>query len=100
MTKQFTAAAIMLLADQGKLSVSDDITRFLPDYPTRGKKISIENLLTHTSGIRSYTDIPAFESIMQRSMTVQQVIDFKESCAFRAGGQWAYSNRITFSLRI
>ena len=99
-TKQFTAAAIMLLADQGKLSVSGDITQFLTDYPTRGKKISIENLLTHTSGIRSYTDIPAFESIVQTSMTVQQVIDFfkDEPALFEPGEQWAYSNSNYFLL--
>ncbi|MDP9130809.1 MAG: beta-lactamase family protein, partial [Candidatus Binatota bacterium] len=99
-TKQFTAAAIMLLADQGKLSVSDDITRFLPDYPTGGKKISIENLLKHTSGIRSYTDMPAFMWITQTDMTVQQMIDFfkDEPAVFGPGEQWAYSNSNYFLL--
>lgn len=51
MTKQFTAVAILLLEDEGKLSVQDDITRYLPDYPTKGKRITIEHLLTHTSGM-------------------------------------------------
>ena len=51
-TKQFTAVSILLLSEQGKLSLADDITRFLPDYPTHGVKITIENLLTHTSGIK------------------------------------------------
>ncbi|BDT56780.1 hypothetical protein MasN3_02740 [Massilia varians] len=46
MTKQFTATAILLLADEGKLSVEDEIGKYLPDYPTQGKKITIEHLLT------------------------------------------------------
>jgi CubicO group peptidase (beta-lactamase class C family) len=50
-TKQFTAAAILLLAEQGKLSLDDEITKFLPDYPTQGNHISIRRLLDHTSGI-------------------------------------------------
>src|ERR1700737_2338703 len=48
-TKQFTAAAILKLVEAGKLSLSDEIGRFLPDFPTRGKSITIEQLLSHTS---------------------------------------------------
>ena len=48
-SKQFTAAAILLLQDQGKLKVTDDINEYLPDYPTHGYTITIEHLLTHTS---------------------------------------------------
>ena len=47
MTKQFTAIAIMMLEEAGKLKVTDDITKFIPDYPTHGKKITIHHLLTH-----------------------------------------------------
>ncbi len=57
-TKSFTAMAILLLEDDGKLSVNDEITRFIPDYPVAGKKITIAHLLHHTSGIASYTDAP------------------------------------------
>jgi CubicO group peptidase (beta-lactamase class C family) len=57
MTKQFTAVAILMLLEEGKLAVSDPITKFLPDYPTAGKTITVEHLLTHTSGIKSYTDM-------------------------------------------
>jgi len=56
-TKQFTAVAILLLAQEGKLGLRDEITKFLPDYPTQGRKITVEHLLTHTSGIQSYTDL-------------------------------------------
>ena len=48
-TKQFTAVAILMLAEEGKLAISDPITMFLPDYPTHGKTITIEQLLAHTS---------------------------------------------------
>ncbi|MRR13656.1 class A beta-lactamase-related serine hydrolase, partial [bacterium] len=54
-TKQFTAVAILMLAEEGKLALSDPITKFLPDYPTQGHVITVEHLLTHTSGIQSYT---------------------------------------------
>ena len=57
LTKQFTAVAILMLQEQGKLKVSDDLTKFIPDYPTHGKVITVEHLLTHTSGIQSYTEI-------------------------------------------
>ena len=50
-TKQFTAAAILQLRDQGKLSLDDDITKWLPDFETRGNKVTLRHLLGHTSGI-------------------------------------------------
>src|SRR5512133_2372835 len=46
-TKQFTAVAILQLMEQGKLSLQDDITKFIPDYPTQAYKITVEHLLTH-----------------------------------------------------
>jgi CubicO group peptidase (beta-lactamase class C family) len=51
MTKQFTAVAVLQLVEQGKLSLADEITRFLPAYTAGGQKITVENLLTHTAGI-------------------------------------------------
>jgi D-alanyl-D-alanine carboxypeptidase len=50
-TKQFTAAAILQLRDQGKLSLDDEITKWLPDFQTRGNKVTLRHLLSHTSGI-------------------------------------------------
>jgi D-alanyl-D-alanine carboxypeptidase len=52
-TKQFTAVSVLMLAEQGKLALTDDITMFLPDYPTHGHQTTLEHLLTHTSGIKS-----------------------------------------------
>ena len=59
-TKQFTAVGILMLEEQGKLSTNDEITKFIPDYPTNGKKITVHHLLNHTSGIKSYTGMPSF----------------------------------------
>ncbi|GAB3959366.1 serine hydrolase domain-containing protein [Spirosoma harenae] len=99
-TKQFTAVAILQLMEQGKLSLQDEITRFLPDYPTQGKKITIEHLLTHTSGIKSYTDMKEFETMMRKDMTPMEVIDlFKnQPMEFDPGTKWKYCNSGYFLL--
>lgn len=99
-TKQFTAVAILMLADEGKLALTDDITRFLPDYPTQGKKITIEHLLTHTSGIQSYTGKPAYMETMAMDFTVNQMIDgFKnDPMLFAPGERFDYNNSGYFLL--
>jgi len=93
-TKQFTAVAILLLAEQGKLSLQDEITKFLPDYPTHGKTITVEHLLTHTSGIKSYTDLPEWLPLMRKDMTLKEIIDlFKDKpMEFSPGERWKYCN--------
>lgn len=58
-TKQFTAAAIQKLNQEGKLSLNDDITKYL-DFNTKGREVTINNLLYHTSGIPGYTELPEF----------------------------------------
>jgi CubicO group peptidase (beta-lactamase class C family) len=60
-TKQFTAAAILQLRDRGKLSLEDDITRWLPDFDTRGNRVPLRRLLDHTSGIVGLTEMPEFD---------------------------------------
>jgi CubicO group peptidase (beta-lactamase class C family) len=99
-TKQFTAAAILLLEEDGKLSVSDDIRRHLPDYPTPGRVITIEHLLTHTSGIRSYTDMASFGEKMREDLSVEDVIGIfeNEPLAFEPGEKYAYNNSGYFLL--
>ena len=94
-TKQFTAAAILQLAEQGKLSLQDELTRFIPDYPTLGKKITVEQLLNHTSGIRSYTDMPEWnEEVRRKDFTVSALIDFfkNQPMDFEPGTKWEYNN--------
>jgi len=99
-SKQFTAVAILLLADQGKLAVTDDITTFLPDYPTHGKKITIAQLLAHTSGIHDYTRKPEFVPNSTKDLSVAQMIDFfkNDPLDFEPGTQWSYSSSGYFLL--
>lgn len=99
-TKQFTAVAILQLMEQGKLDLQDDITRFIPDYPTQGNKITIEHLLTHTSGIQSYTGMKDFEERIMLDMTPTEVIDhFKDQpMNFAPGTKWRYNNSGYFLL--
>lgn len=92
-TKQFTAVAILMLQEQGKLSINDPLTKFIPDYPVNGKKITIHHLLNHTSGIKSYTSMN-LQSIARTDMTPTELIDFfkNESMDFDPGEQWSYNN--------
>jgi D-alanyl-D-alanine carboxypeptidase len=99
-TKQFTAAAILLLQERGKLSVTDDITKYLPDFPTHGQTITIENLLTHTSGIPSYTGLPEWYAKIREDLKPAEVIAlFKDKpLEFNPGERWAYDNSGFFLL--
>jgi CubicO group peptidase (beta-lactamase class C family) len=93
-TKQFTAVAILMLMDQGKLSLSDEITKFIPDYPTKNRKITVHHLLNHTSGIKSYTDMESFRKLARTDMAPMELINvFKnEPMDFDPGEQWRYNN--------
>lgn len=94
-TKQFTACAILKLAEEGKLSLQNSITKFIPDYPTQGYSITIEHLLTHTSGIKNYTGIPKLDVNMKRiDISPKELIDFfkNEPLDFEPGTQFRYSN--------
>lgn len=94
-TKQVTAAAVLLLEQDGKLSVTDPISKTLPDYPTHGHLITIEHLLTHTSGIASYTSIPGYmESRVRLDLTTDELIDEfdDQPMEFAPGSRWNYSN--------
>jgi CubicO group peptidase (beta-lactamase class C family) len=99
-TKQFTAIAILQLMEQGKLSLQDDITKYIPDYPTQAYKITIENLLTHTSGIKSYTNVPEFMKYIMDDLKPEEVIDkFKNlPMEFAPGTKWNYNNSGFFLL--
>ncbi len=94
-TKQFTCAAIMQLEEQGKLSLQDDLTKFIPDYPTQGKKITVEHLLTHTSGIKSYTGMKEWTGeVRRKDFTVSGLIDFfkDQPMDFEPGTKYEYNN--------
>lgn len=93
-SKQFTAVAILKLMEEGKLSLNDEITKFIPDYPTFGNTITIHNLLTHTSGIKSYTDMPAFDTLQITEVTPENLVDFfkNEPMDFKPGEKWKYDD--------
>ncbi|HVC82362.1 MAG TPA: serine hydrolase domain-containing protein [Chloroflexota bacterium] len=93
-TKQFTAAAILILRDEGKLSLDHPITTYLPDYPMHDQTITIEHLLRHTSGISNYTGLPSFLTNQRQDLSLDQLIDtFKnEPLDFVPGAKWDYSN--------
>jgi CubicO group peptidase (beta-lactamase class C family) len=93
-TKQFTAIAILMLQEQGKLKVEDDITKYIPDYPSLNKAITIHQLLNHTSGIKSYTNMESFRKLARTDMTPSEIIDvFKnEPMDFEPGEQFLYNN--------
>ncbi|MGZ8541626.1 MAG: serine hydrolase [Chitinophagaceae bacterium] len=98
-TKQFTAIAILQLMEQGKLNVQDEITRFIPDYPVRGNKITIEHLLTHTSGIADYSALK--DTLRAQSvLTPTQMINIFKNLPIRfaPGTKWEYSNSGYFLL--
>jgi CubicO group peptidase (beta-lactamase class C family) len=99
-TKQFTAVSILQLMEQGKLSLQDDITKFIPDYPTNGYKITIEHLLTHTSGIKSYTSVPEFQEYIRDDKKPEDVIKLfrNQPMEFAPGTKWNYNNSGYFLL--
>jgi len=100
MTKQFTAVAVLMLVEEGKVAVSDPITKFLPDYPTGGRAITVEHLLTHTSGIKSYTDMDDFLANLRKDYAVKELIDhFKnQPMDFEPGEKYQYDNSGYFLL--
>ncbi|HXG65930.1 MAG TPA: serine hydrolase [Blastocatellia bacterium] len=93
-TKQFTAVAILMLAERGKLSLDDDFTKYLPDYPAKGQKITIAQLLNHTSGIKSYTSLPEWRALWRKDLSLNELIDtFKDKpMDFAPGEKWSYNN--------
>ncbi len=100
LTKQFTAVAILQLMEQGKLNLQDEITRFIPDYPTQGAKITIEHLLTHSSGIMNYTAMQDYQERMALDLKPTEMINhFKnQPLRFAPGTRWEYSNSNYFLL--
>ena len=93
-TKQFTAVSILMLEEQGKLSLDDPITKFIPDYPTHGKTITIHHLLNHTSGIKSYTGMGNLVEVARVDRTLDELIDYfkNEPMDFDPGEEFRYNN--------
>ena len=93
-TKQFTAAAILLLEERGKLRVDDPIKKHLADAPDAWDQVTIFHLLTHTSGIPSFTGFPAYRTSKLVSTPIEQIVaSFRDkTLEFQPGEKWNYSN--------
>jgi CubicO group peptidase (beta-lactamase class C family) len=87
--KQFVAAAILLLVEEGKLSLSDDVGKHIPQLPDYGHKITVDHLLTHTSGIRDWQPLLNLAGGDPDAMTM---ILRQRELNFAPGEEWSYSN--------
>jgi len=98
-TKQFTASAILKLQEEGKISVTDKLSKFLPDFP-RADEVTIHQLLTHISGIHSYTSKPEFINKVTFPITEESLIAFfkNDPYDFNPGEKWLYNNSAYFIL--
>jgi CubicO group peptidase (beta-lactamase class C family) len=95
-TKQFTAAAVVLLAQQGALRLTDDVRDYVPELPTYGAPITLNHLLWHTSGLRDYITLLGLAGYDDFEPTTQalalDVIERQRSLDFPTGSRYAYSN--------
>ncbi|MGY4397572.1 D-alanyl-D-alanine carboxypeptidase [Sphingomonas sp. UYAg733] len=98
LSKQFTVAALFLLAEQGKLSLDDPLARHMPEFPRAGT-IRIRQMLNHTSGLGNYTDIENVKLLLNTARSeyddaelIQILLTKGTSFKFEAGKSWAYSN--------
>jgi D-alanyl-D-alanine carboxypeptidase len=95
LTKQFTAAAVLLLAEQGKLKIDDKLSLYLPNFP-RASDVTLRDLLDHTSGIHNFTESPVIDKISTSGATVQELVaDIAGQSPlydFEPGHGWWYSN--------
>lgn len=98
-TKQFTAAGIMHLIKDGKISLEDRLSKFFPDFP-KGDQVTVYQLLTHTSGIHSYTDDEDFVQEASRPVDLTEIIDraSKTDYNFEPGTDWSYNNSAYYML--
>jgi CubicO group peptidase (beta-lactamase class C family) len=93
-TKQFTAASVLLLEERGKLKTDDPVKKFMPDAPAAWDKVTIFHLLTHTSGIPSFTGFPDYASQEPFATTPEKLVArFRDKpLDFQPGEKWSYSN--------
>lgn len=94
LTKQFTAASILLLEERGKLSTDDLVKKYVPDAPAAWDKMTLYEVLTHTAGIPNFTAFPDYHALEWKSMTPAELVArFKDKpLDFEPGTQFRYSN--------
>jgi CubicO group peptidase (beta-lactamase class C family) len=98
-TKQFTAVAVLHLAEQGKLNINDDINKYI-QFDTKEQKVTVRDLLSHTSGIKSYTEMEFMENLRQfrfRRDTLLRIVE-KEPFNFPPRSMLMYNNTGYFML--
>jgi CubicO group peptidase (beta-lactamase class C family) len=99
-TKQFTAAAVMQLVESGAIDLDDPMTVYLPDYPMQGHVVTIRHLLTHTSGIKSYTGLEEWQPTMRLDLTDEELVALfsDEPFDFAPGERYLYNNSAFYLL--
>ncbi|MBK7980875.1 MAG: beta-lactamase family protein [Ignavibacteriae bacterium] len=91
-TKQFTALSILLLENEGKISLDDSLTKFFPQFPAYGNKIEVRNILQHTSGFLDYEDFVNEDSSQVLDKDVLRILMDQDSTYFEPGNEHRYSN--------
>src|SRR5580693_277151 len=93
-TKQFTAVAILQLVEQGKISLQDSIQKYIKDFPSKGYTITIENLLSNTSGIKDYLSEISNPSKEKKTYSPKDGVDYIKDppLNFKPGTEYRYSN--------
>ena len=103
-SKQFIAMCIAILAEQGKISLDDDIRKYIPDWPDYGELIKIKHLLYHTSGIRDYTDLveligkPKGSGYVYTPNELVKMLSRQKELNFKPGEMYSYTNSGYFLL--
>lgn len=96
-SKQFTAAAVLMLAEQGKLSLEDPVRKYIPELPDYGTTITIDHLVHHTSGLREWSSIVGVEGWPRSSreysnLWVLDIASHQHSLNYKPGNEWSYTN--------
>jgi CubicO group peptidase (beta-lactamase class C family) len=92
-SKQFTATAVMLLVDRGKISLDDTLDEFFPGFPNYGRRITVKHLLTHTSGLPHYEElIPKGTTLQLDDLDVLHILMDTKEPRFKPGEKFEYSN--------
>ncbi len=106
MSKQFTAACIILLAEQGRLSLTDDIRKYVTEFPDYGNTITIQHLLNNTSGIRDYTWLMVLarmsfgDQTKRKTEKILHLLSRQNGLQFNPGDEYYYSNSNYFLLGV
>ena len=93
-TKQFTATGIMMLVEEGKLSLDDKLPKFFDKLPAAWSNVTVRQLLNHTSGIKSYTELPSFAKTLRQDFSKEAIIKMAADAPvdFAPGEKYGYNN--------